>query len=105
MSIQAQIDRIKENVSSAFAAVAEKGGTVSDHKSDNLAKAIASIPASDGMYAFYIDENGHLILLHDTIEPPQYEVDSRGHLLYTYMGRTPMLSINSNGHLIYTLGG
>lgn len=45
MSIQSQIDRLKHNVSAAFTAVGNKGGTVPDTKnSGNLAEAIHSIP-------------------------------------------------------------
>lgn len=39
-----------------------------------------------GMFAFSIIENGHLICMYDTDNPPP-------------------LSINENGHLIYTIGG
>lgn len=45
MSIQSQINRLKDNVSAAFDAVGNKGGTVPDAKiTENLAEAIASIP-------------------------------------------------------------
>lgn len=46
MSVQSQIDRIKANIADAYAAVAEKGGTLPDLlTSDNLAEAIRSIGA------------------------------------------------------------
>lgn len=45
MSVQTQIDRIKDNITSAFNAVGNKGGTVPTSKnSDNLETAINSIP-------------------------------------------------------------
>ena len=45
MSIQSQINRLKDNVSAAFDAVGNKGGTVPDAKiTENLAEAIATIP-------------------------------------------------------------
>lgn len=104
MSIQTQINRIKGNVSSAFSAVTAKGGTVSSAKSDNLAAAILTIPTGGGFYSFYVNANGHLILVYDTQEQPQFSVNSSGHLIHTYTGAQPPLSINSDGHLIYTIG-
>lgn len=45
MSVQTQIDRIKDNITSAFNAVGNKGGTVPTSKvSGNLVSAINSIP-------------------------------------------------------------
>lgn len=45
MSIQSEINRLKQNVSNAFAAIGNKGGTVPSSKvSENLATAIQSIP-------------------------------------------------------------
>lgn len=103
MGIQAQIDRIKANVASAFAMIAEKGGTVSGVKSADLASAIGTIPTMSGFYAFYIDASGHLILEYDTIEQPPFSIDESGHLIYT--GLLAPLSINSEGHVVYTIGG
>ena len=48
MSIATEIQRIKNNVLSAFAAVTAKGGTYTDDNSDNLTEAIASIPQGGG---------------------------------------------------------
>ena len=46
MSIQTEINRLKQNVSAAFTAIANKGGTIPTYKvSGNLAAAISSIPA------------------------------------------------------------
>lgn len=46
MSVQTQINRLKQNVSDAFTAIGAKGGTVPSSKiSGNLAAAINSIPA------------------------------------------------------------
>lgn len=46
MSIQSEIDRLKQVVSDAFTAIGNKGGTVpTSQVSGNLASAIASIPA------------------------------------------------------------
>lgn len=46
MSIQSEINRLKQVVSDAFTAIANKGGTVPSSKvSGNLASAINSIPA------------------------------------------------------------
>lgn len=104
MSIQTQINRIKSNVSSAFSAVTEKGGTYSSAKSANLAAAIKTIPTMSGFYGFSIDDSGHLILSYDTLEQPQFSVNSSGHLIHTYTGSAPSLSINADGHLIYTIG-
>ena len=36
-----------------------------------------------GMYAFHIDDNGHLICEYDTDSPPPLSIDSRGHLMWT----------------------
>ena len=108
MSIQAQINRIKGNVADAFDMVAAKGGTVLTRGSDNLAAAIgtiATVQAGDGVFALYINADGHLILVYETKEPPQFSLDSRGHLIYTYTEAALPLSINTGGHLIYTLGG
>lgn len=45
MSIQSEINRLKQNVSAAFTAIGNKGGTVPSSKvSGNLASAINSIP-------------------------------------------------------------
>lgn len=45
MSIQSEINRLKQNVSAAFTAIGNKGGTVPSSKvSGNLASAIQSIP-------------------------------------------------------------
>lgn len=46
MSIQSEINRLKQAVSDAFTAIGNKGGTVPESKtSGNLASAIASIPS------------------------------------------------------------
>ena len=46
MSVQSEIDRLKQEVSNAFTAVGNKGGTVPSSKvSGNLATAIQSIPS------------------------------------------------------------
>ena len=37
----------------------------------------------DGMYAFHIDESGHLICAYDTSNPPPLSIDESGHLIYT----------------------
>jgi hypothetical protein len=104
VSIQTQINRIKSNVSGAFAAIMAKGGSVANASSDNLAEAISTIPTMSGFYGFYANEEGHLILAYDTIEQPQFALDGRGHLIHTYTGGIPPLSINSDGHLTYTIG-
>jgi hypothetical protein len=45
MSIQSEINRLKQNVSAAFTAIGNKGGTVPNSKvSGNLVNAINSIP-------------------------------------------------------------
>lgn len=52
MSISSEIDRIGSNVTSAFSAVSQMGGTVpSGANSDNLAASIRSIPQSGGGFA------------------------------------------------------
>lgn len=49
MSIKNEIERIQFNVSSAYSAVESKGGELPERKnSDNLAEAIAAIPAGSG---------------------------------------------------------
>ncbi len=48
MSIQSEINRIKSGVAAAYAAVAEKGGTLpGKQNSANLAAAVQSIPTSN----------------------------------------------------------
>lgn len=50
MSIQSEIERINYNVSSAYSAVQEKGGTVpQEANSDNLPAAISTIPEMEGI--------------------------------------------------------
>lgn len=49
MSVQSEIDRINGNVAGAYAAVAEKGGTVPDTaNSENLQAAVRTIPETGG---------------------------------------------------------
>lgn len=40
-------------------------------------------PKGDGLYAFDIDQDGHLILTYDTENPPPLSIDAKGHLIYT----------------------
>lgn len=40
-------------------------------------------PKGDGLYAFHIDEEGHLIVDYDTDDPPPLSIDDKGHLIYT----------------------
>ena len=45
MSIQSELERLRQNIAAAYAAVAEKGGTLPGaQNSGNLAAAIRSIP-------------------------------------------------------------
>lgn len=45
MSIQSEIDRIKNNVTGTYSAISEMGGTIpSEQNSNNLAGAVKSIP-------------------------------------------------------------
>ena len=47
MSIQSEIDRIKSGIAAAYAAVADRGGVLPElQNSENLAAAVAGIPAS-----------------------------------------------------------
>ena len=49
MSVQSEIERIKGNISAAYRAVREKGGTApAAADSENLAAAVSSIPGGDG---------------------------------------------------------
>lgn len=43
-------------------------------------------PQAMGMYAFHIDESGHLICTYDSTDPPPLSIDERGHLIYTIGG-------------------
>ena len=43
-------------------------------------------PSTMGIYAFHIDEDGHLICTYDSAEPPPLSIDERGHLIYTIGG-------------------
>lgn len=106
MSIKSEIARISANIANAFSVVAAKGGTVpTGATSDDLATAIGTITAG-GMYAFYIDESGHLICAYDTHTAPAFSIDDSGHLICTYdTAEAPPLSIDANGHLIWTLEG
>lgn len=55
MSISSEIERISSNVSGAFTAISTKGGTVpAGAISDNLAAAIATIPAAAEPYVEYV---------------------------------------------------
>ena len=83
MSIQTQIDRLKGNVSSAFLAVAARGGTYTDTNSDSLAAAIETIPVPSDL-SFEIDGNGYLICTYATVSPPPLSINSDGNLIYTY---------------------
>lgn len=50
-------------------------------------RAVSSAGGGDfGMYAFHIDENGHLICTYDTSDPPPLSIDENGHLIYTIGG-------------------
>lgn len=39
-----------------------------------------------GMFAFEIDENGHLICIYDGSSPPPLSIDENGHLIWTLEG-------------------
>lgn len=39
-----------------------------------------------GLYAFRINEDGHLICTYDTQNPPPLHIDAHGHLIYTIGG-------------------
>ena len=51
-------------------------------------EALAKKGPSDvfGLFAFHIDESGHLICTYDTQSPPPLHIDERGHLIYTIGG-------------------
>ena len=52
MSIQTQIDRLRQNISAAFAAVGQLGGTLpASEVSGNLASAIGTIPTNSSAKA------------------------------------------------------
>ena len=38
----------------------------------------------EGLYAFSIDSNGHLILTYQGATPPDFEIDANGHLIATF---------------------
>lgn len=40
--------------------------------------------AAEGVFAFNIDENGHLILSYTDEQPPNFTVNEEGHLIYTF---------------------
>ena len=40
-------------------------------------------PDEDGMYAFHINEDGHLICTYDSTRPPPLSINENGHLIYT----------------------
>ena len=44
----------------------------------------ASSEAGEGLYAFSIDNNGHLILTYQGATPPDFEIDANGHLIATF---------------------
>ena len=48
----------------------------------SLKKAM-NISDDDGMYAFHIDEAGHLICTYDSKNPPPLSINAAGHLVYT----------------------
>ena len=61
--------------------------TANNQRKNEIAALAGKGPNSiHGLYAFHIDESGHLICTYDTLNPPP-------------------LSINSEGHLIYMIGG
>lgn len=69
MSIQAQINRISGNISSALAAIADKGVTVPDGStSDVLAELIASIEAGGGASVFAKVATGTITPSRDLID-------------------------------------
>ena len=43
-------------------------------------------PQTMGMYAFHVNEEGHLICTYDSTDPPPLSIDERGHLIYTIGG-------------------
>lgn len=54
---------------------------------DNAFRVYCAEPGSGshgggGMFAFHIDDNGHLICTYDTANPPPLSIDERGHLIW-----------------------
>lgn len=47
-----------------------------------------NVQLGEGMYAFHIDENGHLICTYDTATAPPLSINDDGHLIYTVSGQT-----------------
>lgn len=42
-----------------------------------------NVDLGEGMWAFHVDENGHLICTYDTASPPPLSINEDGHLIYT----------------------
>ena len=59
MSIQSELNRIKANISAAYSAVEEKGGTLPEEQtSANLAAAILGLAVDDGMDRIFAEVYG-----------------------------------------------
>ena len=61
--------------------------TANNQRKKEIAALTGKGPDSiHGLYAFRIDENGHLICTYDTKIPPPLHIDARGHLINTIGG-------------------
>lgn len=94
MSVQSEVERIRQNVANAYNAVLERGGKIPEQaNSGNLAAAISSLPdgGSDGLYGFHVNDEGHLIYSYTGDEAPNFSIEN-GHL---YADIPPKIDLGS----------
>lgn len=66
---------------------AEEGkGLSSNNFTDEYKNKLDNMSESQGMFAFEIDENGHLLCIYDGSSPPPLSIDENGHLIWTLEG-------------------
>lgn len=66
---------------------AEEGkGLSSNDFTDEYKEKLDDLSEEFGMFAFEIDENGHLICTYDGSSPPPLSIDENGHLIWTLEG-------------------
>lgn len=88
MSIKSEIDRIKQNIATAYSSISSKGGTVPTSKtSENLSTAISSIPQDrPTLYAPTISLLGDTLTISENENngsfPNRYNIYSNGSLIW-----------------------
>lgn len=74
----------KESVSLTRATAVSEKSTSTQQTTQSVTNnyIYSSGGGSAGMFAFYIDDNGHLICTYDTSDPPPLSINENGHLIW-----------------------